>query len=193
MSLIRFSPDVLAAFSVNGSALPTVAHLRSLKIGTVSFTTDYKLKTPHDDASENVVGVIEQIEWPGDDYDPFTIQCRIFSENRQPAMTVSQKDLNSAKVTFGFAVYERDNKADRYFRAFHTGDTPLNGYVRKISKENERPRFDYAVGTEREPYPSYPETWTLRFSVTPAAEKQTVHFATAHLATWAKSWGVPAS
>lgn len=122
-------------FKVTNKA--TVGYLTGLKFTNcgVSLETDTKVTDPlNPTATLPVLAIFDLIQWSGEPTDPFTIEGRISSGNKNKfAQALSSQD-GGAEVEAMWALFEYDDNQKKYFERLHTDKKALKFVVTKDTK-----------------------------------------------------------
>ena len=96
-------------------------------------------------------------------------------------------------LTLRFAVHAYDPKEMAYYKAFHTGDADVKGYVKTRPAGSSGSPFEMKFDTQPAPEPQSPVVIPFSMTVVPASEEFDLHVATANLQVRVDTWGVAAS
>ncbi|MBL4844845.1 MAG: hypothetical protein JKY65_04895 [Planctomycetes bacterium] len=193
MTEVRWKPDAVQAFrQVPGTATP-VGYLTKLNIGTsISLSADLPVFIGNNPAV-SAAAVLSSLEWGGGPTDPLKLTGVVSAANKHAMGNISSQSLSTAKVTLRLAVQAPDPKDGTYFKAFHTGDADVKGFVRTRPAGEPGPPLELQVGTEPAPEPQSPVVVPFSLTVVPASEEMDFHVASANLQVQVWAWGVAVS
>jgi hypothetical protein len=189
--LVEIEMDPAAGFDASRLGADSIGHIISLTVGSITLDQNIEVEKPDDETSDDVAAILEKVTWTGEPEDAISFTCRVTGKSHAAAVNIAQQDLSNVKVAFQLRVFSFDETKRLYYKSFFADKKDLKGYVRKVSKEFERPSFDFKIGAKREATPASPENWKLSIAIVPEPGEQTVHYATAHLAPFVKKWGIP--
>ena len=136
MAESSYNCDVAQGFNFQRDAQDTVGHINSLKIGDTELKSDFTLTDP-EDVSKTIkaFGVLSNIYWNGGYADPLQFSCMVSVDNKNALTLMTHKSLSNTEVEVVFTVYKYDEKAKKYFKAFHSNATKLKCLVQKSGGE----------------------------------------------------------
>lgn len=184
-----YNCDLSQGFNFEKDKQTLVGHLVSLSIGGVEYPADLTVADPtgDKDARVKVVGVISSISWEGGYAHGVRIWANVSVVNKASLATALHTQLINMEVDFKFNVYDYDQEAKTYFKAFHTDDTVLKGLLQK-SVGSGKLEIDISnfEGTE---VPS-PKNFPFYIGIMPQDEEQAMQVAISNESKFAKAWGV---
>lgn len=193
MTEVNWKPDAVEAFrQVQGTATP-VGYLTKLNIGSgITLSADLPIYVGTGPAV-NVAAVLSSLEWAGGPTDPLKLKGVVSAGNKHAMGNISSGSLATAEVTLRLAVQAPDPKEGDYFKAFHTGDVDIKGYVRTRPAGEAGPPLELQLGTEPAPKPQSPVVIPFSLTLVPASQEMDFHVASANLQVQVWAWGVAAS
>lgn len=193
MTEIDWAPDVIQAFRRESSRGLAVGYLTKLIIGTsVTLTADLPVQALGEAAPVQAAAVLSKIFWAGGPTDPISLSGVISAKNKHAVGNISSQSLSTAQVTLRFAVHGFDPKDGSYYKAFHTGDADLKGFVKTRPVGSSGAPFELRFETQPAPEPQSPVVIPFSITIVPAQEEMDLHVATANLQVQVWTWGVAA-
>jgi hypothetical protein len=146
---LRYETHSDQAFHWERDIQGPVGHVTKFQISSKDFPKDLQLVNPLITSGSNattVAGVIDKIGWNGRPGGKLELDFVVSTSNRRELLTLLHSagggDLESATVTLGFVVYDYDPLAKKYFKAFHTGGTPITGVIETGSGDHQLEGLD---------------------------------------------------
>lgn len=191
MTAIKWLPNMVQAFRRDAVRGVPVGYLTKLVIGSdVTLTADLPVYVLGATSAVNAVAVLSKIEWEGAPTDPIAIAGVISVGNKHTVGNISSQSLSDAEVKLRFAVHAFDPKDGTYFKAFHTGDADLKGYVKSSVSRTSGSPFELHFDTMPAAEPQSPAVIPFSITIVPAGEEMDLHVATANLQVQVWTWGV---
>jgi hypothetical protein len=191
MTAISWSPDIVQAFRGITTNTATVGFLTKLNIGSdVTLTPDLSMSVPGESTKVSVAAVLDSISWEGGPTDPITLSGVISVGNKHAVGNISSQSLSNAEVIFRFMIYTLDVKERTYFKAFHSGDADVKGYVKTKASGSSGSPFEMYFDNNPAPEPQSPVVLPFGLTIVPKGEEMDVHVATANLQVQVWTWGV---
>ncbi|WP_437954776.1 hypothetical protein WME76_24760 [Sorangium sp. So ce119] len=136
MSEYRRSLDVKQGYDFNKARQPAVGFITKMKIGEKELKADQACKDPMNPTADlPVVAVLSGVLWETGVTDAVYLSGQISPTNRQEVAMLTYKELLNINAAFQFMVYEYDKVAKKYFVAFKSTDTDMNGLIEKRGEE----------------------------------------------------------
>ena len=193
MTEVRWKPNAVEVFRQVQEAATPVGYLTKLNIGTgVSLSADLPIYVGSGPAL-TAAAVLSSIEWGGGPTDPIKLEGVVSAANKHTMGNISSQSLSSAEVTLRLTVQAPDPKDGTYFKAFHTGDADIKGFVRTRPVGEPGPALELQIGTTPADKPQSPVVIPFSLTIVPASEEMDLHVASANLQVQVWVWGVAAS
>ncbi len=194
MTEIDWAPEMIQAFRRDQTRAVPVGYLTKLVIGSsVTLSADLAIHVPGEAAPVQAAAVLSRITWPGGPNDPISLAGVISVGNKHAVGNISSQSLSTAQVTLRFAVHGFDPKDGTYYKAFHTGDADLKGFVKTRPVGSSGAPFELRFETQPAPEPQSPAVIPFSITIVPAQEEMDLHVATANLQVQVWTWGVAAA
>lgn len=144
----EYKPHAAQAFNWERDFQHMVGHVTKFVIGSTTFTADLTVVNPLVTSGTNtmtIVGAIERVHWSGKPGGELILEFMVSTATRRGMLMLIHQgsdsdgnvsDLSAATVTLGFVVYDFDPDAKTYYKAFHTGGTPITGTVKTGTEDN---------------------------------------------------------
>lgn len=186
MAESNYPCSISQAFNFQKDEQLRVGHLVSLSIGGTAFTADMTLTNPTDySTGVKVVAPISHISWNGGYADPVFITFNVSTENQKTASIMQHTNLSDTTVVFEYNIYDFDTVAKKYYLAFHTNASTLNGYV---MKQGGRLALDIDSAADGEVVS--PMNYVMQLGIMPQESQQAIQLAVSNSDKFAKQWGV---
>ena len=190
MTDVSWKPNAVEAFrQVAGTATP-VGYLTKLNIGTgITLSADLPVYIGNAPAV-SAAAVLSSLEWGGGPTDPLKLVGVVSAANKHAMGNISSQSLSTAEVTIRIAVHAPDPKNGEYFKAFHSGEADIKGFVRTRPIGGSGSPLELHIGTEPAPEPQSPVVVPFSLTIVPASEEMDFHVASANLQVQVWAWGV---
>jgi hypothetical protein len=189
MAEYRRSLDIYQGYNYKKDKQTPVGFLTKITIGGTALTADQTCKDPTNPTSDlKVVAVLSGVLWETGVTDPTYFSGQISATNRQNVALMVINSLTKIDVVYQFSVYDYDPVAKKYFLAFQSNSTDMNGLIEKRGDDLNLSVADDA-GTEVQS----PENYAFQIGIKPQPSAQTLHIATADQKVVVKSWGLAVS
>ncbi len=190
MADLSFSCSIDQGFNFHPDAQDYVGHLTTLKIGGVEIKANLEVTNPAESTGDNVpvVGVLSDIFWGGGFAEGINFSAQVNVNNKTELAKLQHSDLSNTEVTFSFNVYAYDQAAKKFYLAFHSNETDLEGLVEKHGSE-----LNFNIEMDPSPEVANPLNFTLTLGVMPKELAQEVHVAVSDTDKFVKQWGVTVS
>ncbi|MCK6545283.1 hypothetical protein L6R52_05395 [Myxococcota bacterium] len=185
----RRSLDIYQGYNYKKDKQTPVGFITKLQIGTQSLAVDQTVKDPTNATQDlKVVGVMSGVLWETGVTDAVYLSAQVSVTNRQDVALLVITSLTNIQVVFQFSVYDYDPIAKKYFLAFHSNSTDMNGLLEKRGEE-----LNVSVADDPSPEVQSPENYAFQIGIKPQPSAQTLHIATADQKNVVKSWGLAVS
>ena len=196
MASVTWLPNAVEAFRHEAVKSSPVGYLTKLNIGSsVTLSADLPIRIGGQQPV-NAAAVLSSLKWEGGPTDPLTLAGVVSVANKHAMGNISSQALATAEITFRLAVHAPDPKNGEYFKAFHTGDADIKGFVRTRAKAGAGAgagggsALELHFDTEPAPKPQRPVVIPFSITIVPASEVMDFHVASAKLQVQVWSWGV---
>jgi len=187
MAVRGYNCSVSQGFYFQEDKQVLVGFVNSLKIGNETLTADFHVTDPENVANTiRVFGVLLNIYWEGAYADPIQFSAQVSTENRGTLATMIHTGIDNPEVSFEFTVYDYDPKDKKYYKAFHTNDTALNGLISGGGGGELAMNIDTMPSTEV----VIPQNFTFSLVVMPTDEQQEIHISVSASEKFVKQWGM---
>lgn len=185
----RRNLDIYQGYNYTNDKQTPVGFITQMQIGTQALAADQTVKNPSDATMDlQVVGVMSGVLWETGVTDAVYLAAQISMTNRQEVARLVMGSLTNIQVVFQFSIYEYDSLAQRYFLAFHSNSTDMNGVL-----QGPDAQLSLSVADDPSPEVPSPENYAFQIAISPQPSAQTLHIATADQKNVVKSWGLAAS
>ncbi|UOA10460.1 hypothetical protein [Methylobacter sp. S3L5C] len=187
----QYSCSIRQGFNFEKDAQVLVGHLVTMKIGTQALGADIKVTNPTNFGVDNnldVVGIISDIFWKGGYADPLQISFNVSNENAKLANIMKHTDLTDTTVVFQFAIYDFDPIAKKYYLAFYSDTTDMNGLIFKQGGD-----LALDIGSQPDSNVASPLNFQMYTGIMPQESAQVIKFAVSDTDKFVKTWGVAVS
>lgn len=189
MARYRGNLDIEQGYHYTKYKQTPVGFITKLQIGTESLAADQTVKDPTNPTQDlQVVGVLSGVLWESGVTDAIYFAAQISGTDRQAVARLVMTELTNVPVVFQFSIYDFDQIAKKYFLAFHSNSTDMNGVIEYRGDE-----LNIAVADDPSTEVTSPENYAFEIGITPQASAQTLHIATAEQKGVVKSWGLAVS
>jgi len=186
MADLGFPCSIRQGYNFEKDQQVLVGHLVSLKIGATEFKADTTLTDPNDNSkSVAVLGPISYIYWKGGYADPVSVVFNVSTANQTLAWTLTHSKMEDTYLEFKFNIYAFDQVAKTYYKAFHTDDKAMKGYVLKSGGD-----LALSIGADPNPTVPSPLNYDLQLDIMPKEEAQVLLIAASNTDKLTKAWGV---
>ncbi|SMF94693.1 hypothetical protein SAMN02949497_2025 [Methylomagnum ishizawai] len=186
MASSNYDCSVTQGFNFKKDEQVLVGHVVALTIGGTTFTADMTLTDPIDNTKTvTAVGVISNISWGGGYAEPIMLYFQISSENKKAASILIHQNMMDTTATITFNVYDFDQKAKTYYKAFWTNDANMNGLVLKQGGE-----LAFTVADDEGREVISPRNFAMGLGVMPQDTQQAIQMAVSNTDKFSKQWGV---
>lgn len=190
MTSVRWTPDAVAIFRDDVGKSAVVGYLTKLNIGSsITLAADLPVRVG-DEPGLSAAAMLSLVEWGGGPTDPLKLAGVLSVANKHTMGNISSQSLATAEVTLRLAVLAPDPKDGTYFKAFHTGDADVKGFVRTRPSGGSGSPLELYLATERAPAPQTPVVIPFSITIVPASEEMDFHVASANLQVQVWQWGV---
>lgn len=163
-----------------------VGFLTKLKIGDTEFTADQTCKDPTNPKTDlKVVAVLNHVLWDTGITDAVQLAGQLSTANKQNVAGLVINDLVNTETVFQFSVYEFDPVEKKYFLAFHSNSTDMNGIVEKSGDD-----LNLHVADDPSSEVQSPLNYAFQTGIKPKPAAQSLHLATSFQKKLAKAWGL---
>lgn len=178
--------DIYQGYNYKKDKQTPVGFITSIKAAGTAFAVDQACKDPTNPKTElKVVAVLSDVLWETGVTDAVYLSGQISVVNRQTVAALIINDLTSVEVVFQFSVYDYDPVAKKYFLAFHSNKTDMNGILEKRGDE-----LNITVADDPSSDVQSPINYAFQIGIKPQPSAQTLHIATADQKVIAKAWGL---
>ncbi|MFI3198639.1 MAG: hypothetical protein QX196_10000 [Methylococcaceae bacterium] len=189
MASLNYNCSVRQGFNFEKDRQVLVGHLVSITIGGQALTADMTLTDPLDYGSTvSVVGVISGISWQGGYADTVNISCNVSNENQKAVAILTHTNLSKNDVVFAFNIYDYDQQAKVYYKAFNSGDAALNGLIYKNGGE-----LSLQISADSDNEVVSPLNFPMYIGIMPQESAQIINVAVSNTDKFVKTWGVAVS
>ncbi len=186
MASSYYECSVIQGFNFKKDEQVLVGHVVALTIGGTTFTADMTLTDPVDNTKTvTAVGVISGIGWEGGYAEPLVLEFQISSENKKAASILIHQNMMDTTVTITFNVYDFDQKAKTYYKAFWTNDATMNGLVLKNGGD-----LHFHCSDTEHSHVTSPRNFAMRLGIMPQDAQQAIQMAVSNTDKFSKQWGV---
>jgi hypothetical protein len=186
MAASNYNCDVSQGFNFQKDQQTVVGHIDTLTIGDIEFKADLNVADPLNSTERiKVVAVASYIEWQGGYADAIVFSGQVSTENKKDAVLLQHKDLANTAVEVNFTIYDYDPDAKKYYQAFYTDDTALEGLVQKTGSE-----LVLQISSDQSMEVASPKNYVFSLGVMPNEVEQAIQMAVSDTDKFAKSWGV---
>ena len=186
MAESSYSCDVSQGFNFQRDAQDTIGFIKVLKIGDTELKADFTLTNPEDVAATiKAVGVLSNIYWEGGYADPIQFSGMVSVDNKNAATLLTHKSLSNTEVELEFVVYKYDEKAKKYFRAFHCNDVKLTCLVQKSGRE-----LNLSIDNDQSMEVMSPKNFQLTMGAMPQDVAMEIHLAVSKSDKFVEQFGV---
>ena len=157
-------------FNFDQAVQKPVGFVTEIKIDGKTLQPDLEIKIPEDPSQKRkVVGIIESINWKGGKSDP--IQMSFFvSEANQGVLSPISSKIKDPTIGFSFTAIDFDQKAKKFFKAFHTDAKTFHGQLVKTGTG-----FEFKVEAEANKEVADPKNFKVSLGVVPTPIAQELH------------------
>jgi hypothetical protein len=182
----RRSLDIYQGYNYKKDKQTPVGFITKMKAAGTDLTADQTCKDPTNPTTDlKVVAVLSGAMWETGVTDAVYLSGQISAINRQNVATLIYNSLTSVEVVYQFSVYDYDPVAKKYYLAFHSNATDMNGLLEKRGEE-----LNLSVADDPSTDVQSPINYSFQIGVKPQPSAQTLHIATADQKPVAKSWGL---
>ncbi len=183
----RRSLDIYQGYNYKKDKQTPVGFILSMKVGDTVLTADQTCKDPTNPTQDlKVTAVMSSVLWETGVTDPVYLAGQISTANRQNVALMVINNLTNIVTVFQFSVYDYDPIAKKYFLAFHSNGTDMNGLLEKRGEE-----LNISVADDASTEVQSPENYAFQIGIKPqASAQQAVHIATADQKNVVKAWGL---
>ena len=184
----RRSLDVYQGYNYKKDKQTPVGFITRLKVGASDLAADQTCKDPTNPAADlKVVAILSAVSWEAGVTDAVYFAGQVSVPNRQLAAAVGFSSLSRVEVVYQFAVYDYDPIARKYFLAFHSNSTDMQGLLERRGDE-----LNISVADDASTEVQSPINYAFQLGIQPQPSPQTLHIATADQKTVVKPWGLAA-
>lgn len=178
--------DVYQGYNYKKDKQTPVGFITKMTLAGTALTADQTCKDPTNPKNDLVVvAVLSDVLWQTGVTDAVYFSGQISAVNRQNVAALVINDLTSVEVVYQFNVYDYDPVAKKYYLAFHSNATDMNGLLEKRGDE-----LNVSVADDPSTEVQSPINYAFQTGVKPQPTAQTLHIATADQKPVAKSWGL---
>ena len=182
----RRSLDVYQGYNFKKDKQTLVGFITSIKIGDTVLTADQTCKDPTNPTADlKAVAVMSGVMWETGVTDAVYLSGQVSTANRQAVALLAIMNLTNIVTVFQFKVYEYDKIAKKYFIAFQSNDTDMNGLIEKRGED-----LNISVADDASTEVQSPENYAFQIGIKPQASAQALHIATADQKNVVKAWGL---
>lgn len=186
MPASNYPCSIRQAFNFKKDEQVLVGHVTALTIGGTTFTADLTLTNPIDNTQTiKAVGAISDMSWEGGYAQPLMIAMQVSTDNKKAVGLLLHTNMMDTTVTITFTVYDFDQKAKTYYKAFWTNDANLNGLVMKQGGE-----LALQIADEESMEVPSPKNFSFYIGIMPQDSQQAIQMAVSNTDKFAKQWGV---
>jgi len=182
----RRSLDVYQGYNYKKDKQTSVGFITKMKIGDTDLTADQTCKDPTNPTQDlKVMAVLSGVLWETGVTDAVYFSGQISTPNRQNVALMVITNLTNIVTVFQFSVYDYDPLAKKYFLAFQSNGTDMNGLIEKRGED-----LNLSVADDVSTEVQSPENYAFQIGVKPQASAQALHISTADQKNVVKSWGL---
>ena len=186
MAESSYDCNVSQGFNFQKDVQDIVGHITSLKIGDTELKSDFSLTNPEDISQTiKVFGVMSSIYWNGGYADPLQFSCMVSVDNKNALTLMTHKSMSNTEVELAFTVYAFDEKAKKYFKAFHTNDVKLKSLVQKSAGE-----LHMSIDNDQASEVMSPKNYQFTLGAMPQDIEMEIHMAVSVSDKFVKKFGV---
>lgn len=186
MAAYRRSIDVYQGYNFKKDKQSLVGFITKMKIGDTELKADQSCKDPMNPTQAlPVVAVMNGVAWDTGVTDALYLSGQLSTENRQAVALLAIMTLVNINTVFQFKVYEYDKVAKKYFIAFQSNDTDMNGLIEKRDED-----LTISVADDASEEVESPDNYRFHIGIKPQASAQALHIATADQKNVVKPWGL---
>ncbi len=183
----RRSLDLYQGYNFKKDKQTPVGFITKLQIGAQALAVDQTVQDPTNPTQAlQVVGVMSSVLWETGLTDSVYLSAQVSLANQQDVARMVITSLTNIEVVFQFWVYDFDPVAKRYFLAFHSNRTDMNGLLEKRGEE-----LNLSVADDPSTEVQSPVNYAIQVGIKPQPAAQALHIATADQKNVVKSWGIP--
>ena len=184
---INYICDVSNGFNFVQQDHKIVGYVECLKIGDLVLNKDFNVTNPLNiDQSIQVFGVISSISWPGGYADPIQFAAQVSLANKQSIAELLLKGISQSDIEFNFCIYEYDDNATSYYKAFSNSNANLKGFIYKSGGE-----FVVSIDLDQSLEVTSPKNYSFNLGVMPGEELQSITRRFSVKDSLLLSWGYP--
>lgn len=190
MAANDYSCNVSQGFNFQKDEQTIVGHINSIKVGETDMAVDLAVTDPENLAGDKVkvVGVVSMLNWNGGYADPIQFSCQVSNANKNSLTVKTHQDLSNTAIVFQFTIYDYDPDQKKYYKAFHSNGTDLNGLVYKSGGD-----LSISIDGDQSQEVVSPKNFTFDLGVMPEDTEQEIHMAVSVSDKLVKKWGVTVS
>jgi len=182
----RKSLDVYQGYNYKKDKQTPVGFITKMTVGGTKLTADQTCKDPTNPTTDlKAVAVLSGILWETGVTDAVYLSGQISAPNKQEVALLVINNLTAVDVVYQFSVYDYDPVAKKYFLAFHSNQTDMNGLLEKRGEE-----LNVSVTDDPSNEVQSPINYAFQIGVKPQPSAQALHIATANQKNVVKSWGL---
>jgi hypothetical protein len=186
MAEYRRTIDVYQGYNFKKDKQTLVGFITSMKIGDTTLAADQTCKDPMNPTSDlKVVAVMSDVMWETGVTDAVYLAGQVSTANRQTVALLAIMNLVDITTVFQFKVYEFDKLAKKYFLAFQSNDTDMNGLIEKRGED-----LNITVADDPSTEVQSPANYAFHIGIKPQPSAQALHIATADQKNVVKAWGL---
>lgn len=181
--------DIYQGYNYKKDKQTPVGFITKMTIGDTTVTADQTCKDPTNPTQDlKVVAVLSDVLWQTGVTDAVYLSGQVSTANRQSVALMVYNTLVNINVVFQFSVYDYDPLAKKYFLAFHSNSTDMNGLLEKRGDE-----LNLSVADDASVEVQSPENYAISVGIKPQPSAQALHIATGDQKNVVKSWGLAVS
>lgn len=178
--------DIYQGYNYKKDKQTPVGFITKIKLAGTDLAVDQTCKDPTNPTSDlKVVAVLSDVLWETGVTDAVYFSGQLSAPNRQSVAAIVYNSLTSVEVVFQFSVYDYDPVAKKYYLAFHSNSTDMNGILEKKGDE-----LNVSVADDPSTEVQSPINYSFQTGIKPQPSAQVLHIATADQKPVAKSWGL---
>lgn len=182
----RRNLDIYQGYNYKKDKQTPVGFITKLTVAGTDLTADQTCKDPTNPTTDlKAVTVLSGVLWETGVTDAVYFSGQVSATNRQNIATLIINNLTSVEVVYQFSVYDYDPVAKKYFLAFQSNSTDMNGLLEKRGDD-----LNITVADDASTEVQSPINYSFSIGIKPQPSAQTLHIATADQKTVVKSWGL---
>jgi hypothetical protein len=170
MAEYRRSLDICQGYDYTKDKQTPVGYITKLQIGAQPLAIDQTVKDPTDATQDlKVVGVMSSVLWESGVTDAIYLSAQVSATNRQDVAPLLMGSHKNIQVVFQFSIYEYDPLAQKYFLAFHSNSTDMDGVIQERGDE-----LNVYIADDPSPEVPSPENYAFEIGINPQSSTQTM-------------------